>query len=187
MNLTWFQCLVRNWPGFCVGTEKYLVLVSGSKLAWFLCRGIEIDLTLDWDRIDLLSVVASKLTSFCLGIKFDLVQCWDRNWLVCWAGGRNWLCAGRNWLVFSAVIVLLGFCVDGRNCHGFCMRATNLVWASKLTWFLCGWSKLAWFQCGDRSFVNERKRSRVQIPPKSYFRFYWNASPHKSQALCKTR
>ena len=28
--------------------EKYLVLVCASKLTWFLCGGIEIDLTLEW-------------------------------------------------------------------------------------------------------------------------------------------
>ena len=37
----------RNLLGFCVGVEKYLVLVCGSKLTWFLCGGIEIDLILE--------------------------------------------------------------------------------------------------------------------------------------------
>ena len=33
---------------FCVGVEKYLGLVSGSKLPRFLCRGTGIDLILGW-------------------------------------------------------------------------------------------------------------------------------------------
>ena len=30
-----------------MGVEKYLVLVDGSKLSWFLCGDIEIDLILE--------------------------------------------------------------------------------------------------------------------------------------------
>ena len=46
----------------CVGVENDLFLVSGSKIGWFVCRGIQINLILEWVSIDLISVAASKLT-----------------------------------------------------------------------------------------------------------------------------
>ena len=42
---------------FCVGVEKYFVLVCGSKLSCLLYGGVE---------IDLVSVVASKISYFCV-------------------------------------------------------------------------------------------------------------------------
>ena len=99
------------------------------------------------DRIHLISVTPSKWTSF--------------------------LCGGSNWLEFSFAIENDSFVVRGAEID--CVRAVIglflvwwsidlvLLWASKLTWFLCEWSKLAWFQ-RVRSFINEQKRSGLQTP-----------------------
>ena len=49
---TWFQCGDQNSLGVCVEVENDLVLLSRSKLNWFLsrflCRGIKIDMNLEW-------------------------------------------------------------------------------------------------------------------------------------------
>ena len=45
--LTRFQCRGGIDLGFCVAVENELFLVSGSKLTWFLCKDIEIDLILE--------------------------------------------------------------------------------------------------------------------------------------------
>ena len=186
---TWFQCGRLNLTAgseliwFSRGGRKILGLLSGSKLNWFLRRSIEIDFMLV--RIELsrfmgrpgygcspdvpwrpqISVVASKLNSFCVG---------DRIWLrsgvgieIDTAGGRNRLCAGRNWLVFRVVIDWLGFCVGARNWLDFWMRAANLfvlVWSPKLTCFLCGWSKLTRFQCGG-SILYKRAKEVLDSNP----------------------
>ena len=62
-----------------MGVQNDLILVFGSKFTWFLCRGIDIDLTLESAR---------KLTSF---------QCWGRNKL-------GFCVEDRNCLGFSAGI-----------------------------------------------------------------------------------
>ena len=128
---TWVQCLDRNWLGFCVGVKKYLVLVSGLKFTCFVCQGIEVDLIL-YGGPNLISflVRGSKLICFLCGGWKSTLRVWS-------------------WLVFSAVIDSIGFYVGGRNWLSFGMRAANhsvLLWALKLTWFLCGWSKLTWFE-----------------------------------------
>ena len=57
-----------------MGVEKYLVLVCGWNLTWFLCGGIEIDLILELvsNWLDFSSCVEINLI-FVLGIEFDLV------------------------------------------------------------------------------------------------------------------
>ena len=89
-NLTWILCRDRNWLG-CVGVGKYLVLVSGLKLGWFLCRGIEIDLVIEW---------GSNWLHFS-GVEIELIFVWRIEFhfvlvlgskLTCFcAGGRGWL------------------------------------------------------------------------------------------------
>ena len=104
-------------------------------------------------------------------------------------GSTLWLWAGRNWLVFIVVTDWLGFYVGGRNWRVFLVRAANrlvLAWASKLTSFCVVVRNYIDFSVGGRSFINEEKRSGVQIPPRSYFRFFWDASPHNSHSLSKT-
>ena len=66
--------------------EDDLVLSSGSKFTWFLCRGIDIDLTLESAR---------KLTSF---------QCWGRNKLGFCVGDRTCLGfnVGKKWTWFCS-------------------------------------------------------------------------------------
>ena len=77
---------------------------------------------------------------FCTGVKIDFVFVCGPKFLVLMYGSKlTWfLCAGRKWLVFSAEIDWLGFCMGDRNWLRFLMRAENyftLVWWSKLTWF----------------------------------------------------
>ena len=74
-----------------MGVEKYLVLVCGSKLAWFLCGDIEIDLVLECgskciylsskldfcvrDRISLgFSIGIERYLCFVRGIEIDRVR-----------------------------------------------------------------------------------------------------------------
>ena len=129
-------CGGRDWLAFSVCIEKSSVFVSGhrSRLetrvrierCFFCSDGVDTD-----------------LVSVC-GIEIDLVLVWGWE-LFCFMWGDRidlFSCAALKWLVFSVGIDWLGVC----------MRTGNhliIVWASKLTWFLCGWSKLAWFQCGE--------------------------------------
>ena len=110
-----------------MGVENDLVLVSVLKPTWFLCRGIEINLNLQWgSKLTWLQWWGRTLLDFCVR---------DRTWLgfsagieidLFWCGGSSWLCAGRNWLVF--------------------------VWWS-IDLVLCRWSKLTWFlDAGRNSF-----------------------------------
>ena len=57
-----------------MGIEKNLVLVCGSKFAWSLCEGIEIDLILEWGSIglDCSNSVEINLIVVC-GMECDLV------------------------------------------------------------------------------------------------------------------
>ena len=75
-----FSVVDRHWFGFGVAVENDLLLASGSKLNGILCRGIEIDLILEW---------GSKLTWF---------QRWSRN--------SRFYVRDRNWLGFSVGIEL---------------------------------------------------------------------------------
>ena len=126
-NLNWFQCRDRDWLGFGV---------EASKLAW-LYRG---------DRIDLISVMASKRAScLCEGSNLTWFQCWNQKWPFSCARDWNWACEGRNKLVSIVINGLRFYVGGGRKSLGFRMRDVNglvLVWASKLTWFLSGWSIL---------------------------------------------
>ena len=91
-NLIWFRCLDRNWLGFCVGVENDMGLVSGSKLTWFFVSGHRNWLDFS-DRVEINLI-------FVLEIEFDLVLLLGSKSPVFCAGGRNWLCVSRNWLVF---------------------------------------------------------------------------------------
>ena len=172
----------RNWLGFCTRVRKSLVLVWASKLTrcfvrvvevvLFSVKGVELDLIwgqgwnwfgcctggrkqLDFSEgigIDLLFVRRSKIPwlDFCVrdrnrpifsvGIEIDLF----------------FVHGGQNLLRFCVLAENTWFwCLD-RNWLGFCMRDKNdlvLVWASKLSWFSCGWSKLTWFQCGGSNLT----------------------------------
>ena len=216
-QLPWFQCggsnltrsqgLDRNWLSFCEGVEKYLVLVSGSKLTCFLCRGIEISLIsqsgsnwLDFSdgvEIQLICVGDRNWLRFSVGIKMDCVWAEIEFLLVWWLIGLVLVrvfqidsvlgCGSQIAWFYGEHRMPLAFCVGGRNC--FC------------------------FSAGDRSFVNEPKRSGLQIPVSAdwvaqcfirnkrtievrgsnltedfsrTFRLSGNASPHNSQALSKT-
>ena len=132
-NLTWFQCKTkwisrkrlhlsvvdRHWFGVCVAVENDLSFASASKLAVFLCRGIEIDL---WIKIDLVWASGSNLTCFLCGGQNWLRFCvraekyldlfMDRNWL----GSKR---VDRNWLGFDVGV--------GKD--------LVLVFGSELTWF----------------------------------------------------
>ena len=179
-ELTRFQRRDQNWLGFVGGLKITLFRIWIEINFVFVSGGIE-------------NVSAENCLVFKNGSK-----------LICF------LFAGRKFLVLSVRIDWLDFCVGGQKWRGFCMRARNhlvFVWASKLTCFLCRWSELTWFQCGRSilyertkqvrasnptqrwpivlSVLNEQTRSGVQIPPKSYFCFFGNASPHSSQALTK--
>ena len=100
-----FNLVDRRWFGFCVAVENDLFLASGSKLAGFLCGGIEIGLMLEW---------GSKLTWFQWWGRTSLgLHVRDRNWLGFSFGieldlffVRGWkstlvLCAGRKFLGFN--------------------------------------------------------------------------------------
>ena len=53
-----------------MGVEKHLVLVFGSKLNWFLCEGIEVDLILEW---------GSNWLDFSSGVETNLTLCEGSN------------------------------------------------------------------------------------------------------------
>ena len=124
--------LARNWLSFNVGieielvfvrvstltffvcVEKYLVLVYGSKLAWFWCAGrkrLVFSVGIDW-----LSCYAGgrNWLGFCMLAEYHLILVWASNltsFLYLWSkltcfhcGGRNltWFhCRDRNWLGFD--------------------------------------------------------------------------------------
>ena len=46
--LTELQCRERNWVGFYVEEKNDFFLVFGSKIIRLLCRGMDIDLILQW-------------------------------------------------------------------------------------------------------------------------------------------
>ena len=121
-------------------------------------------------KIDLISVMGSNQTWFlCGGSKETWFTFGYRSWLFCAGGHGNFFgvcstitmwfsCMGRNWYGFWVGIAIdllffgpkTAFCVGGRNWLDFCLSAGNhfvLVWASKLTSFLCRLSKRAWFRC----------------------------------------
>ena len=126
-----FSSVNRHWF-CCVAVETFYFLPSWSKLSGFLCRGIEIDLIVEWE---------SKLTWF---------QWWGRTSLGFYV--RN-----INWLGFSVGIELDLILYGGQNRLRFCVRAENyfvLIYGSKLTWFLAWGSKLTWFLCAGRKWLD---------------------------------
>ena len=66
---------------FCVGVEKYLVLVFGSNFSWFLRRGIEADLRLEWgsDCLDFNGGVEINLNFCARDRTLTLFKCCVRN------------------------------------------------------------------------------------------------------------
>ena len=148
----------RNWPVFCVMAEKDLFFVGG--IDWLGLSVVEIELVFvfvlghrNWlhlrDAIELTCFFVSGGVKIDLifvgGIDFDFILVWDRNWLGCWAGGRNWPCVVRKWLVLSVVSDRPCFCVIGRNWPGLWMQAVN----TRKAWFEC--AHLNWtvfFVCG---------------------------------------
>ena len=110
-ELTEFQRLVDpHCFGFGVTVENDLFLASGSKLNGILCRGIEIDLILEW---------GSKLTWF---------QRWSRN--------SRFYVRDRNWLGFSVGIELDFYFVRGsRSTSVLCAgrKLLGLIYGSKWT------------------------------------------------------
>ena len=155
------------------------VLVSGSKFARCLRRGIEIDLVLEWgSKLIWFQWWGRSLLGFCVR---------DRNWLgLLWGSTLTFSCAEAKidfvfvcgqkllsykvWIEIGLVFVcgpkVTCFSVDDRNWLGFCMRVEShlvLVWASKLTWFLCGWSKLPRFQCGGWKLTWFQCRDEIDL------------------------
>ena len=73
-----------------MSVKKILVLVSGSKLAWFLCRNIGTGLLSEWgsNGLDLIWWRPNQL-DFCVGVEFDLVSVLRSNWLFLRGGQRG--------------------------------------------------------------------------------------------------
>ena len=95
-----FSVVDRRWFGFCVAIENELFFASGSRVAGFLCRGIEIDLILE---------CGSKLTWF---------QWWGRHPLI-------FMCVIEIDLVSNSGWNLTWFLCAGQNRLRFCVRAEN--------------------------------------------------------------
>ena len=141
--MTRIQCRDRKWLGFCVEVQKYLVLVYGSKLTWFLWAGIEIGLILDWGSIwhdfssgveinliflwgiefDLVLVLGSKVTFFVRGIEIDRVRAEINLFWVWWSIDLVFV-----WVVLVEIDSVLGygpqiawFYCEHRNWLGFCL------------------------------------------------------------------
>ena len=154
--MTWLHCRYRKWRGFCMRVVNYLVLVCGSKLTWFLCGGIEIELILEWgsgltwnyldvcvrDRIWLgFSVGIESDLFFVRGIEIDVCgpeltcsKCNDRlTWFLC----RRWWSKLTRFL--DARLKSLGFSVSIEIDLWF-------LSGSILTWFQCGGSNMTWVQ-----------------------------------------
>ena len=150
--MTSLQCGGSVLICFFVTVENDLVSASGSKLTGLLCRGIAIDLMLDWtSKLTWGSVMGSKLTWFlCAGSKLTWFYRQIRSWLVSCAGVKidfRFVCGpkikqfsflGQNWLVFYR---------GDRNWLGFCVGAENelLLVCGTIELVLYGWSKLTWF------------------------------------------
>ena len=79
--------------------------MSGSKLTWFLCRGTELDLILQWrsNCFDFSGGVEINLIFFW--IEFDFVFGLGLKLTGFVRGGRNWLCVD----VFAAVVGVVVF------------------------------------------------------------------------------
>ena len=136
-NSTRFRCRDPNWHSFCEGVENNSFFLYGSQETCFFCRGTKFDLILEsgskW--LDISGVVEINLF-FMRAIEFDFVLVMGSKFTCFCAGGSNWLCAGGNWRVFSAVIDLHGFSLGCRNSLGF----------------LCG-PEIAWFHCHHRNWL----------------------------------
>ena len=124
LKFTWFQWWGRTLLGFWLGIEIDSVLVSVPNLIFFV-PGSKSTLFLCGGR---------KLPNFSEWIKINFA-------FVC----------GPKISHFRVEVDWLSVCAAGRELLGFGMRAKKhlvLVWASKWTWYLCGYAKLIWFQCG---------------------------------------
>ena len=121
-DLTWldFSCRDRNWLRFRVGVEKGLLLASGSKLSWFLYRGIEIGLNF---------VYCSKLSWFPWWVEFNLIFVRDSvcTCFLCWLKSTWLQSRGSNLTsVWSRTIFFMGI-----------EKYLVLAPGSTSTWSLC--------------------------------------------------
>ena len=158
----------RNWHSFWMRDANRLVLVWASKLTWFLCGGIEIDLILELasNWLDFSGCVEINLI-FVWGIEFDLVLVLGSKvtWFLC-GGSKLTVCEpklicfecddGLTWFLCGWWWSKLTLFLDvGRKSLGVCVSIkidlVLLRW-SILTWFQCGGWNLTWFQFRDRNW-----------------------------------
>ena len=94
---------------FFFAVESDLLIVSGTKWTCFLCRGIELDLVLEWDR---------NWLDFSDGVQINLSFLWGSNLTGSQCRGRNgfFLCVSfdKGLVLVSGSTLTLLFCDDIR-------------------------------------------------------------------------